>query len=333
MAYTFASAQDEKAFPELKGPYLGQMAPGLTPVLFAPGIVSTGMNERDITIAPDGKEIFYGLTTGRTVTIMHSCYRNGLWTEPAVASFAVDDRFFYFEPCLSSDGNRIYFLTTMPANGKEPRPGWGHQNIFAADRKTDGSWGDPYDTGSNINGDMQQFYPSMTKTQKLYFCRTDPATRRNTVHRATIVDGVFTLSEKLPAPVNTDSTNPYNAYIAPDESFLIACIGEVTYEKNPGRPNYFIFFRNDDDTWSDPVPFGPEINIRGSGAMSSSLSPDGKYLFFAAQVNAYGKTEPGERTSLSRFKEISNSPQNGNSDIYWVDASVIEKLRSLSVNK
>ena len=39
---------DEEAastFPEMSGPYLGQQLPGLEPRLFAPGVVSTGMNE------------------------------------------------------------------------------------------------------------------------------------------------------------------------------------------------------------------------------------------------------------------------------------------------
>jgi len=35
--------QERGRFPLLHGPYLGQKAPGLTPQLFAPGSISTGM--------------------------------------------------------------------------------------------------------------------------------------------------------------------------------------------------------------------------------------------------------------------------------------------------
>jgi len=37
-------------FPLLKGPYLGQVPPGTTPVVFAPGIVSTGRKTNDLLI-------------------------------------------------------------------------------------------------------------------------------------------------------------------------------------------------------------------------------------------------------------------------------------------
>ena len=41
------------------GPYLGQTPPGTTPKLFAPGVVSTGLYERDFAVAPEGREFFY----------------------------------------------------------------------------------------------------------------------------------------------------------------------------------------------------------------------------------------------------------------------------------
>jgi hypothetical protein len=52
----------EKEFSILKGPYLGQKPPGLTPELFAPGIISSGMNEAFLVFAPDYNEIYYDLT-------------------------------------------------------------------------------------------------------------------------------------------------------------------------------------------------------------------------------------------------------------------------------
>ena len=48
-----------KEFYELTGNYLGQELPGMTPRLFAPGIVSTGLSERDMAITPDGDEIYF----------------------------------------------------------------------------------------------------------------------------------------------------------------------------------------------------------------------------------------------------------------------------------
>jgi hypothetical protein len=52
-------------FPNLSSPYLGQKTPGIIPALFAPGIVCTGISERDIAISPDGSEIFFGIAFGK----------------------------------------------------------------------------------------------------------------------------------------------------------------------------------------------------------------------------------------------------------------------------
>ncbi len=318
--------RDKERFPVLSGPYPVENLPSEKPEVFGPGIICTGLTERDITISPDGREIFYGLSTGRLVTIMYTRYDGNRWQEPVIAPFAVDNRFSYFEPCFAPDGKSVFFLTTMPVRGKEIKPGWANQNIFVSDRADDGTWGDPYDPPGCINDGALQFYPSVTKDRTVYFCRTDPSTGKHELFRSPLDDGVYREATRLPEPVNTDTTRPYNVYVAPDESFMIACIADIQVGYNPGRANYFLFMRNDDGEWSGPVPFGPEINIRGSNAMSSSLSPDGRYLFFAAQVTEPLKSDDDEQVPLSRIIMSSSVPQNGNSDIYWTDAAVIRKM-------
>lgn len=319
------SCNHHDEFPLLKGSYPVKEFPSGEPEIFGSGIICTGLTERDITISPDGTEIFFGLSTGRMVTIMYTRFNGKRWEEPVVAPFATDNRFFFFEPCFSPDGNSLFFLTTMPAGGKEIKPGWTYQNIFASDRTDDGGWSPPYEPQGSINEGALQFYPSLTSDRTLYFCRTDPATGKHSLFRAAQHEGVYNECVKLPPPVNTDSTNLYNVFVSPDESFMIACMTGLKPDFNPGKANYYLFIKNDDGSWSEPVPFGPEINIPGSNAMSSSVSPDGRYLFFAAQktVNPDKESTP---LSLSQIVRISSSPQNGNYDIYWTDAGVIGKM-------
>ena len=51
----------QKDFPKLKGPYLGQKPPGMKPEIFAPGIISVDENfEHSAAVfSPDGKEVFW----------------------------------------------------------------------------------------------------------------------------------------------------------------------------------------------------------------------------------------------------------------------------------
>ena len=58
--------------PEASGPYLGQPLPGGEAALFAPGIVSTGMMDRDVSMSPDGREMYFGRMAGGAVVILYS---------------------------------------------------------------------------------------------------------------------------------------------------------------------------------------------------------------------------------------------------------------------
>jgi len=281
----------------LQGEYLGQKPPGMTPEIFGPGVLGAGISKRDVAISPDGREIYFGASSGRVMTIFWMRLRDGRWSDPEVAPFATDTNFHHFEPCLSADGRKIYFLTNRPAQGKEAKPGWTDQNIWAADRDPNGRWGKPYDPGPFLNGGGQQFFPSLTRDGTLYFTRVDGQTKKPAIWRARFAGGKYAAAERLPDKINGNGV-PYNAFIAPDESYLIACVGGRTVDGNPGKTNYFVFFRNEKDAWSDGLPFGPEINMTGSAAMSPYVSTDGKYFFFAAR-----------------------------SDIYWIDAKVIGALK------
>jgi hypothetical protein len=46
-------------FPKLTGPYLGQKPPGMTPIIFAPGSVSTERTEFGNAFSPDGGEFYF----------------------------------------------------------------------------------------------------------------------------------------------------------------------------------------------------------------------------------------------------------------------------------
>jgi len=323
---SFAIAGQRVNSPNLNLPYLGQKPPGMTPELFAPDIIATGYYERDITISSDGTEIFYGILTGRHVTILCTRLENGNWTEPEIAPFARSSQYFFLEPCFSTDGKTVYFLSTIPPDGKEPKPGWGYQNIWACDKKSDGTWGEIYNPDTALNRTNSQFYPSLTKTGTIYFTRSDEQTGKSKILRARKNGNSFDTPELLP-PVVNGNDNIYNPFISPDESFLIGCVENKNNEINPGFSNYYIFFRDSNDNWSEGIPFGPDINIKGSNAISASVSPDEKYLFFSARKTSDRMQEISSGNTLGSIKEFLNSPQNGNYDIYWVSTGVIEALR------
>ncbi len=329
LLFSCAPQQDKankKEFPVLTGEYLGQKPPGLTPELFAPAVVSTGLYERDVAMTPDGTEFYYGLMFSNYVTIMESKLENGQWTELQVASFASDMKYFYFEPCITPDGKKFLFLSTHPTKAQEPKPGWAYQNIWAVDRQDDGSWGEPYDIGSPINTEGGEYFPSVTDDGTLYFTRQPQGERKNYIYRSRLINGKYAEPEKLPYVINGDG-NRYNAFIAPDESYLIVPIFGHKDNITPESADYYIFFRDENDNWSEAINMGAEINLPGTNAISPYVTRDGKYFFFGSHKRKEIIEMVSPEITLSIIKKYDRQPLNGRSDIYWVDAKVIENLK------
>jgi len=90
-------------------------------------------------------------------------------------------------------------------------------------------------------------------------------------------------------------------FIAPDESYLI---WDGEREGGYGDSDLYISFRQKDDSWGAAINMGDKINTEREDAFGS-VTPDGKCFFFHSVI----------------------SP--GNSDIYWVDAQIIETLTVL----
>lgn len=177
----------DSGFPRLTGPYLGQEAPGAEPVLFAPGIVSTGMYTRDVAMSPDGSEIYFGVLLGRFSVILETRLEDGVWTGPEVAPFSRDARFFNLEPAISPDGKRFMFLSTRVEGDREPGPAeirsWANQDIWVMDREGD-HWGEPYNLGPPVNTGAAEFFPSLTRDGTLYFTRGSDDGRESTIWRS-----------------------------------------------------------------------------------------------------------------------------------------------------
>ncbi|MCP4547675.1 MAG: hypothetical protein GY835_14540 [bacterium] len=312
----------QEGITDLRGPYLGQEPPGMTPELFAPGIVSNGLFNRDCIATADGKEMFIGLMHGGLTTVLWTRIVDGRWTPLEIIPFALGADFAVFEPALSPDGRTLYFLTNQAAAGQEPKPGWGNQNIFAVDREGDG-WGEPYPAPEPITTEAIEYYPSLTSDGTMYFTHHE---RRQppSIYRSRLVDGQYTEPERLGAEVNCGEAS-YNAFVAFDESYIITCVSGR--EDMIGEADYYIVFRDEDDNWSEPRNMGDGINLPGTSASSAFVSRDGKYLFFSSDRTNDAENIPDGKLTLEILRKLDLGPQGGLADIYWVDAGVIEKLR------
>lgn len=309
------------AFPRLEGPYLGQVEPGREPRIFAPGVLSTGMNERDVLFAPDGRRLWYGLMDGATVTVMTTHLTDSGWSEPVSAGFHPDPSFVCFEPALSADGRRMLFLSNRAAPGETQGTGWANQNIFFS--MSDGTgWTAPCALPPPVTTAAAEYFPSLARDGTLYFTRED-STGAGAIWAAEPAGEGYDQPRRLGEGVNL-GTSAYNASVHPDELWLILCI--QGHPANLGPADYWISFRNPSGAWDPAINLGPAFNGPGLQAASASLSPDGRFLFFSrgSSAEAEGSAVP---LTWERLNELQTGRAGGGLDVWWVDADVLESLR------
>jgi len=300
---------------ETSGKYLGQTAPSHGCSLFASGVVSTGLDERDLALTPDGKEIFYTIVAPNRFVIMQVKQVDSVWKRPQVAPFS--GRHNDLEPFVTPDGSRLYFSSDRPA----PQSDSNGYDIWYVD-KIDDQWGEPVNIGEPVNTPADEFYPSLTASGVLYYTgQREGGFGNDDIYRALPEDGGFAEPQNLGDQINTPGMD-FNAYISPDETYLL--FGGWNRPDGLGSGDIYHSRRIDDSTWSAAVNLGEPVNSDMLD-FCPTVSPDGSLLFFSSR-----RTDP-ELDSIplldaGTLRKYSTRAQNGEGDIYWMSASFLDTL-------
>ncbi|HCV15501.1 MAG TPA: hypothetical protein DF637_04120 [Rikenellaceae bacterium] len=302
----------------IQGDYFGQALPGDSAVLFAPNVISSGMNERDFAISPDGNEIFFCREIGnfKYTTIFYSQRIDNLWTTPEVFEYCVNPEYKYIEPHISPDGRKLFFISTMPVDSSSV----GNEDIWVSVKNND-KWETPQNLGPPVNTKSKEFFPSVTYDGTIYFTHLDTIANEEFIYRSRYLAGKYQQPEKLCSNVNIGRAR-YNAFVAADESYII--IPAFGMADSFGGTDYYISFRDSLDNWSQPINMGAKINTTNPKEWSASVTPDGKFIFFMSAK--MGNNTLGVLNTQSLL-DFHNSPQNGNTDIYWISSSIIDDLK------
>lgn len=274
--------------------YFGEPLPGDTPVVFAPGVVSRKARfEQSLLYAPDGRELTFVVTnsdwTAFTLYLMK--LERGQWTEPKTAPFLGNDP-SGLTACLSFDMRTAFFTSA--------RPTYPPADIWMSERDGAG-WSEPTKLSKPISSEADEFEVAISRNGTLYFSSNRAGGAGDLdIYRAPLVDGAYPAVENLGPTINTSSGDDL-PYIAPDESYLIFASDRPG---GIGKRDLYISFRIE-GSWTEATNLGRPINS-DEWEIYPSVSPDGEFLFFTRR-KAY------------------QSPDD--SDIYWVRAGFIDRLR------
>jgi len=308
--------QNTNTFPELTGQYLGQKVPGMAPEMFAPGVVSTCLEELNSVFYPNGNEFYFCVHNANFSTIFMIKSEGKFWIKPKPLPFS--SIYNDIDVTISPDGQKLFFSSNRPdsLNGVPKN----EHDIWFCTRVGD-SWSIPIHLGEEINSDKEDFYPVVSKNGTLYFNSQRSGEGTNDIYMSKIVDGKYSKAEKLGPEINSEYRE-YDAYIDQDEEFII-----FTSDRpgNLGRGDLYISFKNQEGFWTPAKNMGAKINGMGP-EFSPFLSPDGKYLLYTRQTWT-PVIELTESLTYEYYLKVHNSQNNLSGNIWWVDARIINELK------
>lgn len=86
---------------------------------------------------------------------------NSFWSQPSPFAFN-NSEYSVGQPCLSNDGNTMYFTSDMPG-------GYGGADIYKTTKNNAGEWGKPENLGSDINSESDEMFPFFQENNQVLF--------------------------------------------------------------------------------------------------------------------------------------------------------------------
>ena len=246
----------------IENPYLGQKPPGMTPIPFAPGLVSTEIYEYASAFTPDMKSFYFVRRGEENIKSTFYEYKynetNKTWDKSVIASPWIG------RPVISPDGNTMHLGDRYL---KRTKTGW---------------------------SERQKLEPPIVSNDSMYIMRLSEAVNGTyyfdtykegdltfPLRYSRLINGKYEEPKALPKSINT-GTFLSHPYIAPDESYLL---WDAEKENGYGEADIYISFKQKDGTWGNGINLGNTINT-GAWEASPSITPDGKYLFFSRNVGS-----------------------------------------------
>lgn len=286
------------------------------PQIFEPGVISTGDYETHATFSPTGDTVYFIKTSYdlKVSAICVSYKRNGKWTNPEVASFS--GRYMDADPFVTRDGKTLYYMSNRPLKDSDPVKD--DTDIWKVTLGP-GGWSTPVRLDAPINSEMDEYYPTLADNGDIYFGSTRKGGLGGSdIWRCKYENGRYLPAENLGDAINTRG-NDYEAFIAPDESYLI-------YNSTSGSLQHLDFYisYNKNGLWTKAVKLPEPLNSDGI-EWAPKVTRDKKWFYFGSTRNTWSAT-PARAENMKELNKRLQGPGNGLADIYTVDFKEIETL-------
>lgn len=290
---------------------------GQTTTPYLPEIIQQFPNVRDFTTTATENEAYFTAQSvlGDLSVIMRIHNANGPNPDVQIAAFSGVHS--DLEPFLAPDGLSLYFASNRPSEENDTTKDF---DIWKVTRSSiTAPWSEPLRLPAPVNTDLNEFYPAVAANGNLYYTMLDPAMKSEDDIAMCTFDGTnYSTPVLLGAGVNTSGAE-YNAYVSPDESFLI--FGAFNREGAVGRGDLYISFKDESGIWAPAIQLQTPINSVSTDFCPFYNTTTGKLFFTSRRASHFGSMDGihNVETLLQRLHQY----ENGSSRLYVIDFDTI----------
>jgi hypothetical protein len=277
--------------------------------LFAPGVVSTNLYERDMAISPDGNEIIYTLSDyrqSRRCLVMIKKDDNR-WSKKEILGFS--GLYNDIEPFFSPDGKQLFFASDRPVNDDTTRTDY---NIWVSLRNRK-EWSEPEPLQASINTEHDEFFPSVGRNGNLYFtCARENGPGKEDIYLSRYMDGKYMEPEPLDTNVNS-TVYEFNAYVSPEEDLIL--FSSYGRKDDLGGGDLYFSKKDSSGNWTNSQNMGYTINSDKLDYCPFIDFPRGNFYFTSER-----QIKPEKKiTSVDEIEELATAILNGMGNIYRIN--------------
>jgi Tol biopolymer transport system component len=256
------------------------------PQLFAPGVISTELNEFELGLSPDGYTAYFSRRKeGEKQQVFVSQFDGDRWSEAVLADFSTDrDE----TVCITPDGSTLYFGSERPIPGR-PSLGGFDMNVWQLTKDENGKWTDPQPLSAPIN-EVQiegENWPSSNNNffftnngEQFYYTTMKRGDHAIRLYTTTKTAQGFSAPERIDGFFENDSTWVYSAVLSPDDKYLV--FNSYGAPGGAGGEDLYVAKRTE-SSWTKAKAL--EMLNTKNEETSPRFSRDGKYFFFTSAEN------------------------------------------------
>lgn len=276
-------------------------------------IVSSDLNQiksaRDYCISKNKEEIYFTVQSPNEEISQIVLVKNANFKKPILLAFC--NEYSYMEPFLSVDQKRLYFASNRPKND-EIKEKSDFDIWYVKRNNLNEKWSNPINLGLPINSTNDEFFPSLSKNNNLYFtANLKTGLGKDDIYFSKWNGKSYETPELLNSSINSEGFE-FNAFISPDESFLI--FTKYNAKLGFGSGDLYISKKDNNNKWQVAENLGEKINTKFMEYCPFYDTTD-NLLYFTSKRN---NLNPKKFSNFNELTQYISENENGLSKIYKI---------------